>query len=163
MASRAPARNRAAGSVFDYPRQAVLYQPPLPAYNYRNADAFYDAVAGEIERLLEVNRGRTLCLFTNWSGSGSTIACKAASVASSGGPCAGRRATRCAAGLVPRRRLQRPPGDTLVLGGRRHPQRRAEPGDHGQDAFPRPATRYGARMQTIDAEGAQVSRSTWCR
>ena len=55
-------------AVFDYPRQAVLYQPPLPAYNYRNADAFYDAVAGEIERLLEVSRGRTLCLFTNWSG-----------------------------------------------------------------------------------------------
>ena len=55
-------------AVFDYPRQAVLYQPPLPAYNYRNADAFYDAVAGEIERLLEVSRGRTLFLFTNWSG-----------------------------------------------------------------------------------------------
>lgn len=55
-------------AVFDYPRQAMLYQPPLPAYNYRNADAFYDAVAGEIERLLEVSRGRTLCLFTSWGG-----------------------------------------------------------------------------------------------
>ncbi|MBW7883041.1 MAG: ATP-dependent DNA helicase [Caldilineaceae bacterium] len=54
--------------VFDYPQQALLYQPPLPAYNYRNTDAYYDAVASEIERLLEVSRGRTLCLFTNWSG-----------------------------------------------------------------------------------------------
>ena len=55
-------------AVFDYPRQALLYQPALPAYDYRNADAFYDAVAREIERLLEVSRGRTLCLFTSWSG-----------------------------------------------------------------------------------------------
>ena len=55
-------------TVFDYPRQALLYQPALPAYDYRNADVFYDAVAGEIERLLEVSRGRTLCLFTSWSG-----------------------------------------------------------------------------------------------
>jgi len=55
-------------TVFDYPRQALLYQPPLPAYDYRNADAFYDAVAAEITRLLEVSRGRALCLFTSWSG-----------------------------------------------------------------------------------------------
>lgn len=55
-------------AVFDYPRQALLYQPALPAYNYRNADAYYDAVAAEIERLLEVSRGRALCLFTSWSG-----------------------------------------------------------------------------------------------
>ncbi len=56
-------------TVFDYPQQALLYQPPLPAYDYRNADVYYDAVAAELERLLEVSRGRTLCLFTNWSGS----------------------------------------------------------------------------------------------
>jgi ATP-dependent DNA helicase DinG len=55
-------------AVFDYPRQALLYQPALPAYDYRNADAYYDAVAAEIERLLEVSRGRALCLFTSWSG-----------------------------------------------------------------------------------------------
>jgi ATP-dependent DNA helicase DinG len=55
-------------AVFDYPRQALLYQPPLPAYDYRNADAYYSAVAGEIERLLEASRGRALCLFTSWSG-----------------------------------------------------------------------------------------------
>jgi ATP-dependent DNA helicase DinG len=55
-------------AVFDYPRQALLYQPALPAYDYRNADAYYNAVAKEIERLLEVSRGRTLCLFTSWSG-----------------------------------------------------------------------------------------------
>ncbi len=55
-------------AVFDYPRQALLYQPALPAYDYRNADAYYDAVAAEIERLLEVSRGRALCLFTSWGG-----------------------------------------------------------------------------------------------
>jgi ATP-dependent DNA helicase DinG len=54
--------------VFNYGEQALLYQPPLPAYDYKSADAYYNAVAAEIERLLEVSRGRTLCLFTNWSG-----------------------------------------------------------------------------------------------
>jgi len=55
-------------AVFDYPRQALLYQPALPPFDFRKADRFYDAVTGEIERLLEVSRGRTLCLFTSWSG-----------------------------------------------------------------------------------------------
>lgn len=55
-------------TVFNYGEQALLYQPPLPAYDYKAADAYYNAVAAEIERLLEVSRGRTLCLFTNWSG-----------------------------------------------------------------------------------------------
>lgn len=55
-------------AVFDYPQQALLYQPPLPAYDYRNADGYYTAAAAEIERLLEVSRGRALCLFTSWSG-----------------------------------------------------------------------------------------------
>ncbi len=55
-------------AVFNYQQQALLYQPPLPAYDYKAADAYYNAVAAEIERLLEVSRGRTLCLFTNWSG-----------------------------------------------------------------------------------------------
>lgn len=55
-------------AVFDYPQQALLYQPPLPAYDYRNADGYYTAVSAEIERLLEVSRGRALCLFTSWSG-----------------------------------------------------------------------------------------------
>ena len=54
--------------VFDYPRQALLYQPALPAYDWRNAEAFYAAVANEVARLLEVSRGRSLCLFTSWSG-----------------------------------------------------------------------------------------------
>lgn len=55
-------------AVFEYPRQALLYQPPLPAYDWRAADDYYAAVAVEIERLLEVSRGRALCLFTSWSG-----------------------------------------------------------------------------------------------
>ncbi len=54
--------------VFDYPTQALLYQPALPAYQYGNPNAFYNAAAQEVERLLEVSRGRSLCLFTNWSG-----------------------------------------------------------------------------------------------
>lgn len=55
-------------AVFDYPRQALLYQPPLRAFDFKATDAYYDAAAQEIERLLEVSRGRTLCLFTSWSG-----------------------------------------------------------------------------------------------
>ena len=55
-------------AAFDYSQQALLYQPPLPAYDYRNADGYYNAVATEVERLLEVSRGRALCLFTSWSG-----------------------------------------------------------------------------------------------
>ncbi|RLT41957.1 MAG: ATP-dependent DNA helicase [Chloroflexi bacterium] len=57
-----------AGTVFDYPNQALLYQPSLPAYDWRAKDVYYKAVSGEIERLLEASRGRALCLFTNWSG-----------------------------------------------------------------------------------------------
>lgn len=55
-------------SVFDYPKQALLYQPPLPAFDYRASDAFYAAAGAEVRRLLEVSRGRSLCLFTSWSG-----------------------------------------------------------------------------------------------
>lgn len=55
-------------TVFDYPNQALLYQPALPPFDYKAADAYYDAAAQEIERLIEVSRGRTLCLFTSWSG-----------------------------------------------------------------------------------------------
>jgi ATP-dependent DNA helicase DinG len=55
-------------AVFNYPQQALLYQPPLPAYDYRNADHYYTQISNEIERLLQVSRGRALCLFTSWSG-----------------------------------------------------------------------------------------------
>ena len=55
-------------SFFDYPQQALLYQPALPAFNWRAQDPFYDAVGAEIERLLNLSRGRALCLFTSWSG-----------------------------------------------------------------------------------------------
>lgn len=55
-------------AVFDYPQQALLYQPALPAFNFKEAASYYDAAAAEIERLLEVSRGRALCLFTSWSG-----------------------------------------------------------------------------------------------
>jgi ATP-dependent DNA helicase DinG len=55
-------------AVFDYPRQALLYQPSLPPFDYRSPAPFYDAVAAELERLLEISRGRSLCLFTSWGG-----------------------------------------------------------------------------------------------
>jgi ATP-dependent DNA helicase DinG len=55
-------------TVFDYPKQALLYQPALPPLDFQAPDAYYDAAAQEIERLIEVSRGRTLCLFTSWSG-----------------------------------------------------------------------------------------------
>jgi ATP-dependent DNA helicase DinG len=54
--------------VFDYPSQALLYQPELPAFDWQNRDGYYAAVAEEIGRLIEVSRGRALCLFTSWSG-----------------------------------------------------------------------------------------------
>ncbi len=38
-------------AVFDYPNQALLYQPALPAYDWRNKNPYYDAVSREIERL----------------------------------------------------------------------------------------------------------------
>jgi ATP-dependent DNA helicase DinG len=55
-------------TVFDYPKQALLYQPALPPFDFKASDLYYDAAAQEIERLIEVSRGRTLCLFTSWSG-----------------------------------------------------------------------------------------------
>lgn len=54
--------------VFDYPSQAILYQPELPAFDWQNREGYYAAVAEEIGRLIEVSRGRALCLFTSWSG-----------------------------------------------------------------------------------------------
>lgn len=55
-------------AVFDYPQQALLYQPALPAFSPQTSSVYYDRVADEITRLVEVSRGRTLCLFTSWSG-----------------------------------------------------------------------------------------------
>lgn len=57
-----------ADPAFDYSQQALLYQPALPAFDWRDRAPFYDAVAAEIKRLLEVSRGRALCLFTSWTG-----------------------------------------------------------------------------------------------
>ncbi|MCB9176916.1 MAG: ATP-dependent DNA helicase [Caldilineae bacterium] len=54
--------------VFDYPSQALLYQPQLSAYSWANRDRYYADVADEIARLLELSRGRALCLFTSWTG-----------------------------------------------------------------------------------------------
>ncbi len=54
--------------IFDYESNALLYQPPIQDYHWQNTADYYEAVAEEIRNLLEVTRGRTLCLFTNWNG-----------------------------------------------------------------------------------------------
>ncbi len=54
--------------VFDFAQQARVYLPSLTAYDWGNRDSYFDAVAEEIRRLLEVSRGRAFCLFTSWSG-----------------------------------------------------------------------------------------------
>ncbi len=54
--------------IFDYVANARLYQPNMLEYAWQDKDAYYDAVTTQIRQLLEVSRGRTLCLFTNWSG-----------------------------------------------------------------------------------------------
>ncbi|MBN1582092.1 MAG: hypothetical protein JXA89_15420, partial [Anaerolineae bacterium] len=54
--------------VFDYGNQAVVYLPQLPAFDWQNRDRYFDAVADETARLLDVSRGRAFCLFTSWSG-----------------------------------------------------------------------------------------------
>jgi ATP-dependent DNA helicase DinG len=55
-------------TVFDFQQQALLYQPALAPFDFKAPNKYYDAAAQEIERLIEVSRGRTLCLFTSWSG-----------------------------------------------------------------------------------------------
>jgi len=54
--------------VFDFAQQAEIYLPALTAYDWGNRDDYFDAVAEEIRRLLEVSRGRAFCLFTSWNG-----------------------------------------------------------------------------------------------
>ncbi|MBK7782803.1 MAG: ATP-dependent DNA helicase [Ardenticatenia bacterium] len=61
-------------TVFDYPAQALLYQPALPEFRWDQREVYYDAVAAEIERLLSASRGRALCLFTSWAGLEQTAA-----------------------------------------------------------------------------------------
>jgi ATP-dependent DNA helicase DinG len=56
------------GPVFDFPRQALIYLPELRAYDWQNKEAYFEAVTEETQRLLEVSRGRSFCLFTSWSG-----------------------------------------------------------------------------------------------
>jgi ATP-dependent DNA helicase DinG len=54
--------------AFDFASQARIYLPSLAAYDWGNREGYFDAVAEEIRRLLEVSRGRAFCLFTSWSG-----------------------------------------------------------------------------------------------
>jgi ATP-dependent DNA helicase DinG len=54
--------------VFDFSKQALIYLPQLRTFDWQNRDAYFESVAQEIYRLLEVSRGRTFCLFTSWSG-----------------------------------------------------------------------------------------------
>ncbi|MBN1936907.1 MAG: ATP-dependent DNA helicase [Anaerolineae bacterium] len=54
--------------VFDYQQQAMIYLPQLPTFDWQNREQYFDTVAEETARLLEVSRGRAFCLFTSWSG-----------------------------------------------------------------------------------------------
>ena len=54
--------------IFDYGRQALLYQPSMPRFDYQQPDPYYKAAAAKIRELLEITNGNTLCLFTNWKG-----------------------------------------------------------------------------------------------
>jgi len=56
------------GPVFDFPNQALIYLPELRTYDWQNREAYFEAVAAETYRLLEVSRGRSFCLFTSWAG-----------------------------------------------------------------------------------------------
>lgn len=52
--------------IFDYANNALIYQPPVPDFDYRNPEPYYQRTADVIRSLLEVSRGRTMCLFTSW-------------------------------------------------------------------------------------------------
>ncbi len=54
--------------IFDYGRQALLFQPPMPLYDYRQPETYYEAAAEKVRNLLEITKGNTLCLFTSWKG-----------------------------------------------------------------------------------------------
>jgi ATP-dependent DNA helicase DinG len=54
--------------VFDFAGQALIYLPDLRAYDYQDREAYFEGVAEETCRLLEVSRGRAFCLFTSWAG-----------------------------------------------------------------------------------------------
>jgi ATP-dependent DNA helicase DinG len=54
--------------VFNFGEQARIYLPELRTYDWQNREKYFDAVADETLRLLEVSRGRTFCLFTSWAG-----------------------------------------------------------------------------------------------
>ncbi len=54
--------------IFDYGTQALLYQPPMPRYDFRRPEIYYAAAAEKIRSLLEITHGNTLCLFTSWRG-----------------------------------------------------------------------------------------------
>ena len=54
--------------VFDFGNQALIYLPELRTYDWQNREKYFDAVAAETYRLLEVSRGRAFCLFTSWAG-----------------------------------------------------------------------------------------------
>ena len=56
------------GQVFNFGEQACLYLPELRAYDWQDRERYFDAVADETYRLLEVSRGRSFCLFTSWAG-----------------------------------------------------------------------------------------------
>ncbi len=63
---RAEADERIIGSPFDFPNQALLYVPAhLPPPDKENGPDYFDAVADEIARIVELSQGRAFLLFTS--------------------------------------------------------------------------------------------------
>ncbi|MEZ4717142.1 MAG: ATP-dependent DNA helicase [Caldilineaceae bacterium] len=160
---RATAEEQVLPTVFDYPQQTLLYQPPLPAYNYRSPATYYDAAAAEMERLLEVSRGRALCLFTSWSG----LEQVAQRLRDPDRPTVWPirfRATppqRAIAGGF-KRTPNSVPWPRALLGRRRHSRRRPEPGGAGQDALSHAGRPAPQRAHALWRKQATASASTCC-
>lgn len=57
---------RLIGSPFDFPNQAMLYVPAhLPPPDREASPEYYDAIADEIARIVEMSQGRAFLLFTS--------------------------------------------------------------------------------------------------
>ena len=54
-------------SPFDYPRQCLLYVArTMPEFSLYNQDAWSEALAEHLKRLIAASRGRAFCLFTSY-------------------------------------------------------------------------------------------------
>ena len=54
--------------IFDYKRQAFLYQPNMAKFNYAESDKYYNEASEVIRAMIDATDGNTLCLFNSWAG-----------------------------------------------------------------------------------------------